>query len=348
MPPTDPVIAACLEALQRNPHDTETLARLGALHHARGEMEQARTFYFRALGIDPAHFDSLAGLGKLSREVGLLEEAEGFYRTLTEAHPHRADAWYDLGNLLRDLRKLERACTVFRKTLTLNPTDERARHLLSVLEGQNPQTPPDAYVQSLFDPVAERFDHHLVHRLRYHTPEHLAKLARELRASGERFGTALDLGCGTGLSGLAFRSLAKHLAGVDLAPNMVARARLKGVYDALTVSGLNAFLDTTRNHWDLFIATDVFIYIGALETLFEKATLRAAPGAWFAFSTESVEGPDFEALPTGRYAHSMFYIQKLADRFSWEVAACRGTDIREEHGDPVPGHLFILKARNRP
>ena len=54
MPPTDPVIAACLEALQRNPHDTETLARLGALHHARGEMEQARTFYFRALGIDPA------------------------------------------------------------------------------------------------------------------------------------------------------------------------------------------------------------------------------------------------------------------------------------------------------
>ena len=35
---------------------------------------------------------------------------------------------------------------------------------------------------------------------------------------GTRFGTMLDLGCGTGLAGAAFRPHVDWLAGVDLSP----------------------------------------------------------------------------------------------------------------------------------
>jgi hypothetical protein len=46
-----------------------------------------------------------------------------------------------------------------------------------------------------------------------------------------RFGAMLDLGCGTGLGGAAFRAFVDRLVGVDLSPAMVAQASAKGLYD---------------------------------------------------------------------------------------------------------------------
>ena len=48
----------------------------------------------------------------------------------------------------------------------------------------------------------------------------------------------LDLGCGTGLAGLAFQPLAARLDGVDLSPAMIEKARARGIYDHLDVADL--------------------------------------------------------------------------------------------------------------
>jgi len=59
---------------------------------------------------------------------------------------------------------------------------------------------------------------------------------------------ALDLGCGTGLMGEAIRAEVGFLAGCDLSPRMIERARAKlapdgtPLYDKLAVAGLTAFL----------------------------------------------------------------------------------------------------------
>ena len=50
----------------------------------------------------------------------------------------------------------------------------------------------------------------------------------------------LDLGCGTGLSGLMLRRRARHLTGVDLSPEMVEKARARGIYDRLEVGEITA------------------------------------------------------------------------------------------------------------
>ena len=42
---------------------------------------------------------------------------------------------------------------------------------------------------------------------------------------------ALDLGCGTGLTGIILREIAKHLTGVDIAAKMLAHAKEKEIYD---------------------------------------------------------------------------------------------------------------------
>ncbi len=337
-----PTIQSLQEQLEEHPDSEEVLLPLGQLCFEQGNLKDADRHLKQLLELNPNHAEALVCSSRLAREVGNFEEAEEFLRRLVKAHPTNAEGWYDLGNSLRDQRKFKEALVAFEKALTLNPEDARAHHLIAVLNGDNPETPPDDYVLSLFDPYASRFDDHLVHRLKYNAPENLARLLRKLRLDAPRSESALDLGCGTGLSGLAFRSQTKYLTGVDLAPNMLERARVKGVYDELILNSIDQHLAVNDQTHDLFIATDVLIYLGAVEKLFEQVAQRSRLGAWFVFSTESVEGPDYEALASGRYAHSMFYIQRLADQFGFKVTACQATDIREEYGKGVPGHLFVL------
>lgn len=342
---TNPDLEFLKSQLEEHPGSIDTLYQLGAYCFEQGDLKEADEQLKKLLDLKPEHPEALTLSSRLCREIGKLQEAEACLKHLVKAHPDNAEGWYDLGNILRDQKKLNEASTAFEQALQLNPEDRRARHLIAVLNGDNPESPPDDYVRSLFNPYASRFDDHLVHRLRYNVPENLARLLRTLRKGAPRLTSALDLGCGTGLSGLAFRSQTRHLTGVDLAPNMLERARTKGVYDSLIHDSIDRHLDSVEQTYDLFVATDVLIYLGAVEGLFEKVLKRSKVGAWFVFSTESVEGPDFEALATGRYSHSMFYIQRLADQYKFEVAACQATDIREEYGKGLPGHLFVLKKR---
>ena len=83
------------------------------------------------------------------------------------------------------------------------------------------------------------------------------------------FAHALDLGCGTGLAGVAFRDCVERLEGIDLSPGMVAEARAKGIYDALHVGEVVAHLKAaTDRQFDLILAADVLVYVGDLAPLF--------------------------------------------------------------------------------
>ena len=50
-----------------------------------------------------------------------------------------------------------------------------------------------------------------------------------------RFGSVLDLGCGTGLGRRGVPAICDWLVGVDLSPGMIEQARAKGIYDRLDV-----------------------------------------------------------------------------------------------------------------
>src|SRR5690606_29734993 len=105
---------------------------------------------------------------------------------------------------------------------------------------------------------------------------------------GDRTGelNVLDLGCGTGLTGAAFRAVAGRLVGVDLSPRMLGYAQQRGVYDELQQCDLVEFLQSTDERFDLIVAADVLIYLGDLVRAFEEIGRVLRPGGHWVASAE--------------------------------------------------------------
>ena len=79
-----------------------------------------------------------------------------------------------------------------------------------------------------------------------------ARYCREL-ARGKK--SVLDLGCGTGLCGVQFRDWARTLTGVDLSPNMLAKARERGLYDELLQGDAVVAMRERPGRFDLVVAS---------------------------------------------------------------------------------------------
>src|SRR5262249_58428588 len=79
--------------------------------------------------------------------------------------------------------------------------------------------------------------------LNYRAPELLFRAVETAHATARmKFGSVLDLGCGTGLAALPFRPFGDWMVGVDLSRGMLAQARAKGLYDRLVESEIPDFL----------------------------------------------------------------------------------------------------------
>ena len=90
---------------------------------------------------------------------------------------------------------------------------------------------------------------------------------------------ALYLGCGAGLSGAAFRDRVDRLTAIDLSGPMIEQAAAKNIYDDLVCAEATAYLGACEASFDLIIATDVFINVGALDALFQGLAAVTQPGA---------------------------------------------------------------------
>jgi len=106
--------------------------------------------------------------------------------------------------------------------------------------------------------------------------------------------------------------------------------------------------------YDVVIAADVFVYLGKLDELVDQARRLLRPGGLFAFSVESLEAlaDDAAALPdlgdyrlnvTGRYAHSIAYLARLAGHSGFVVLSTTNTESRLDKGKPVQGYLALWR-----
>jgi predicted TPR repeat methyltransferase len=130
---------------------------------------------------------------------------------------------------------------------------------------------------------------------------------------------------------------------VDLSATMVRRATALGIYDLVVQSDLAAFLQQAERRYDLAIAADVFIYVGALEEVFEGVARVMEPGGVFCFSVELAAGEEGLALQDSlRYAHSRRYIEGLAAQSGFDVCSVSQHAVREDQRVPIPGLYFWL------
>ncbi|MGB3226245.1 MAG: hypothetical protein WBB23_25885, partial [Desulforhopalus sp.] len=133
--------------------------------------------------------------------------------------------------------------------------------------------------------------------------------------------------------------------GVDLSANMLLQAKEKGCYNNLYQNNIIHYLKTTTETYDFFLATDVFIYVGALNEIFIALRAVARPEAIFCFSTESLDSPGFQLRSTGRFAYSRDYIRNTATAAGWTVLVEEKTKLRKEREQWIAGDLWILQIK---
>jgi len=250
--------------------------------------------------------------------------------------------------------RFDLAADFYHQALALDSQDHAgaAVRLAALGRGETPRCAPKAYVTTLFDQHADVFDLILVDKLGYDVPEQLSSLLDGM--VGERyFEQMLDLGCGTGLAGLALLDRAGQKTGVDLAENMIALAYDRGIYDALFVGDVVQFLAEEEEgmRWDLIVATDVLPYMGELEAFFTLVARHLMSGGVFGFSSEILDNAQFGSSPYKvgphqRFAHQTSYIEKCLDEVDLKIICCRDIVVRQEQGQDVRGQLFLAGENN--
>jgi len=326
------------------PTDPEIPYNLGNSLLSESRHAQAAAAFERALALRPGRPDALNNLGNALLRLNRPDDAIAAYRAALGAETGRAESLSNLGHALQLQGRYEEATEAYRQVLAHNPHHATARHMVAAMSGETPSAAPDDFIRQLFDNYADRFEGHLTTALNY-DPNRFVTVLRRAAGMERRFTHALDLGCGTGLGGALLRPFVDRLTGIDLSPAMIAQAERKQIYDALSTERIDTFLERNAGRFDLFFATDVFIYVGALEAVFAKAAARASPGAWFAFSAECHDGEGFVLRSTGRYAHSLGYLTQTMARAGWELRAEEAQTVRVENGVAIPAYAVAAQLR---
>ncbi len=285
--------------------------------------------------------------GLLSR--GDTDTALDLLRQTIDDAPGFLAAWFLLGHTLERTGVRDEAIGAYRRVVTLDPEDKLGASLrLARLENRKPDGMPPAYVRTLFDQNAARFETDLLKTLSYRGPELLRSAierAARARKRPARFARVLDLGCGTGLMGAAVRDLADELVGVDLSPAMIMRAQAKELYDRAAVGDLLAFLDDEDGEFDLVLAADVFVYLEDLRPVLSAARQRLASGGLLAFTLETHRGNGVILHEALRFAHGRRHVRSAAKAAGFDVALLERASTRTERGKPVDGLLVVLAPR---
>jgi predicted TPR repeat methyltransferase len=336
-----------LEVLRLQPAHLNAQFNLGLIFIAINDFENAILPLKTAVTLDTSNAEAFRQLGNAYVSLGQINEAIAAFVEALALAPNFEDVQHNLAILYLRNQEREKALLHFKAALQLNPANETARHMtlaLSTAEGIT--SSPIQYVTELFDQYAAYYNHHVKSQLNYQVPALLRNAVGRNLGHNPKAGRILDIGCGTGLCGIYFRDLANVLIGVDVSSKMIDIAKTLEGYDELHVMAVQKYLEKrTLDPFDLIVAGDVLIYTGCLDSLFRLIGQKLNPHGRFAFTVEALKAnaQDYQLQATGRFAHSAFYIRKLAKKYHFHCLLEETIIPREQESVPIQGLLFILE-----
>jgi predicted TPR repeat methyltransferase len=277
---------------------------------------------------------------------GDLPAAADLLMQAIELAPNFTSAWFTLADIREQLGEHDAAVSAFQKAQASDANDRHGAGLRLMRLGAEPVTGmPQAYVQTLFDQYAPRFESSLVDELGYRGPALLFKAVLSVRSAARKpalFKRAIDLGCGTGLAASAFAKGVDHFIGVDLSQRMIERSRATGLYAELEVAdmlqGLRARVDASA---DLILAADAMVYVAELAPVLAEAARVLAPGGLLAFTTETHGGEGVVIGHGLRYAHGATYVRAAVESAGLKLSLLEDRSARNEDHAPVPGLVAV-------
>ncbi len=362
------------------PDQADWYSNLGVVLQSHARLERAIDSYRRAIAIDPSHANAHNNLGVLLRATGQPVEAEAAYRTAIRLNPEHIDAYTNLGILLNGLKRTEEAAACYCRVITLRPKHREARKLLAlahctlgevgkaakILEEwleEEPENPiaehmlssctgrdvPDrassAFIEATFDSFASSFESKL-ERLSYRAPALIGAMLEDFGVERSHHLDVLDAGCGTGLCGAIVAPFARRLVGVDLSEGMLAHAKDKNVYHALTKAELTEYLRDHSEAFDLIVSADTLVYFGDLTGVIAALAGALRPNGLVVFTLEHAvaDSVDYRLELHGRYSHARAYVERLLTLSGLQSKIIQA-ELRMEAGAPVPG-LAIRAAKS--
>jgi len=287
-----------------------------------GDKDAAITAYELLLTQEPENKSALEGLAFIYQTLGNFEKAYRFRQSLRQIEANGMGI-----------------------DVTAHP--EVVSYLLSKTgEAPQPERVPVDYVSALFDSYAENFDNQLCDLLDYKGHLLVEKACRQ--ACDEIFAAkdelcALDIGCGTGLTGARIQDLFTVIDGVDLSPNMLDIARSRNVYTKLVNADYQHYLSKNLKKYEVITASDVLIYEGDLHKTLALVFGSLAKDGYFIFTVEKGATDHFCLRNTGRFQHNTDYVSGLAKKCGFSIEVMRDVELRVDEGQGVSGVIFTLK-----
>lgn len=323
-----------------------TRVALGRALVALGRAGEAVEAMREASLLSPNTTEVVLGFGEALAAAGALPTAIAEFQRAARLSPDDGRAHWEIAKLWLAAGEPDKAEASATLAQSLAGVDEA---LVATLQGDAQRIREAAradagYVRHLFDQFAADYDTRMRGRLGYAAPGILRDLAGLLIDPAARF-DILDLGCGTGLSGIAFKPIARRLLGADLSPKMLDQARTLKIYDALFEGDVEALPEGAAGPFDIVVAADVLVYLGALDKLFAGVRARLKPDGLWLFTTEQSANEDFCLGEKRRYRHSERYLREQADAHGFDVASLIECVTRFEAGVAVPSWAAAFRAR---
>jgi tetratricopeptide (TPR) repeat protein len=96
---TDPVEQQYLDQISADPNDAESMAALGSYLGNTGRVEEAITWYEKAIALQPENWDIRLGFGRALANGSKRSDAELQYQKVIAARPNDAQAHFSLAQL---------------------------------------------------------------------------------------------------------------------------------------------------------------------------------------------------------------------------------------------------------
>jgi tetratricopeptide (TPR) repeat protein len=121
-----------LESATLNPADASAHYNLGLLHQGRGELDQARERFERALQIDPEEIDASYQLGRIARQQKRYADAiQNFEQVVTRNPAHsQHEIWREVAATYIAAGQFEDARTALEQFLEHRPSDPEGLYLM--------------------------------------------------------------------------------------------------------------------------------------------------------------------------------------------------------------------------
>lgn len=321
------------KALDLSPHNLDGHLNYGNMLYRSQRLPEALEEYRSAVILGPDRPEISNNLGLIQKDIGEYEEALGLFFNAFFKDPLREEYAVNLSETLTLFHRQhpQEACQIARQWQEKAPDNIFANHLLAAFKGENCEN-NQVYSQKLFDHFADNYEL-VLKRIGYRTPRELRNLTGDVK------GTLVDLGCGTGLVGVAYQAAGTRLIGVDISEKILEQARSKQLYQELINDDIVHFCQTRLAEYKpaLITAADVFCYLGDLSTV-----ISACAPFPLAFSIELNEqnDEDFYLSPCGRYQHKQDYILKLLKQAGYTNINQSPLSLRKENNQDVNGMIF--------